>query len=207
VNAPTSFWLGERDLLLASGSATRRSMLENAGLPVEAIRPEVDERAVEADFLARGGETSGVATALAAAKALAISMEVPGRWVLGADQTLTCEGTPFHKPADENAALLQIAALSGKRHELTSAFALARDGIVVRSEARRVGMVMRELDAGFIERYVALAGPAATASVGGYQIEGLGAQLFSSIDGDYFTILGLPLLDLLAALRELELLA
>jgi septum formation protein len=189
VNAPTSFWLGERDLLLASGSATRRSMLENAGLPVEAIRPEVDERAVEADFLARGGETSGVATALAAAKALAISMEVPGRWVLGADQTLTCEGTPFHKPADENAALL------------------ARDGIVVRSEARRVGMVMRELDAGFIERYVALAGPAATASVGGYQIEGLGAQLFSSIDGDYFTILGLPLLDLLAALRELELLA
>lgn len=207
MNPPTSFWLGERNLLLASGSATRRSMLENAGLPVEAIRPEVDERAVEADFLARGGETSGVATALAAAKALAISMEVPGRWVLGADQTLTCEGTAFHKPADENAALLQIAALSGKRHELTSAFALARDGIVVRSEARRVGMVMRELDAGFIERYVALAGPAATASVGGYQIEGLGAQLFSSIDGDYFTILGLPLLDLLAALRELELLA
>lgn len=207
MNPPTSFWLGERDLLLASGSATRRSMLENAGLPVEAIRPEVDERAVEADFLARGGETSGVATALAAAKALAISRGVPGRWVLGADQTLTCEGTPFHKPADENAALLQIAALSGKRHELTSAFALARDGIVVRSEARSVGMVMRELDAGFIERYVALAGPAATASVGGYQIEGLGAQLFSSIDGDYFTILGLPLLDLLAALRELELLA
>lgn len=207
MSASGSFWRSEQALLLASGSATRRSMLENAGLPVEAIRPEIDERAVEADFLARGGEASGVAAALASAKALSVSVQASGRWVLGADQTLTCEDTAFHKPADENAALLQIAALSGKRHELTSAFALARDGTVIRSGARRVGMVMRELDAGFIERYVAQAGPAATASVGGYQIEGLGAQLFSSIDGDYFTILGLPLLDLLAVLRELELLA
>ncbi|WP_332689537.1 Maf family protein [Bosea sp. (in: a-proteobacteria)] len=207
MSGSTSFWLAEQDLLLASGSATRRSMLQDAGLPVEAIRPEVDERPVEANFLASGGEASGVAAALAAAKALAVSAQAPGRWVLGADQTLTCEGTAFHKPEDENAALLQIAALSGKRHELTSAFALARDGAVIRAGARRVGMVMRQLDADFIERYVAQAGPAATASVGGYQIEGLGAQLFSSIDGDYFTILGLPLLDLLAVLRELELLA
>ena len=207
MSGSTSFWLAEQDLLLASGSATRRSMLQDAGLPVEAIRPQVDERAVEANFLASGGEASGVAAALAAAKALAVSAQAPGRWVLGADQTLTCEGTAFHKPEDENAALLQIAALSGKRHELTSAFALARDGAVIRAGARRVGMVMRQLDADFIERYVAQAGPAATASVGGYQIEGLGAQLFSSIDGDYFTILGLPLLDLLAVLRELELLA
>lgn len=204
---PASFWLGDRELILASGSATRRSMLENAGLAIEAIRPDIDERAVEADFLAAGGEVSGVAVALAAAKALTVSRQAPGRWVLGADQTLTCEGTAFHKPEDENAALLQIAALSGKRHELSSAFALARDGAVIRGGVRRVGMDMRPLDAAFIESYVAQAGPAATASVGGYQIEGLGAQLFSAIDGDYFTILGLPLLDLLAVLRELELLA
>ena len=207
MSASGSFWRGDTALCLASGSATRRSMLENAGLPIEVIRPEVDERAVEADVVAGGGEASGVAATLAAAKVLVVSQDMPGRWVLGADQTLTCEGIAFHKPVDENAALLQIAALSGKRHELTSAFALARDGVVVRNGSRQVGMLMRELDAGFIERYVAEAGPAATASVGGYQIEGLGAQLFSGIDGDHFTILGLPLLDLLAALRELELLA
>lgn len=207
MSASGFFWRDDAALVLASGSATRRSMLEKAGLPVETIRPEVDERAVETDFLAGGGEASGVATRLAAAKALAVSQDMPGRWVLGADQTLTCEGTAFHKPTDENAALLQIAALSGKRHELTSAFALARDGAVTRTGSRQVGMLMRELDASFIAHYVAEAGPAATASVGGYQIEGLGVQLFSSIDGDHFTILGLPLLDLLAALRELELLA
>ncbi|WP_332687219.1 Maf family protein [Bosea sp. (in: a-proteobacteria)] len=207
MSAPATFWRGDQALLLASGSATRKSMLQGAGLPVESIPPEIDERAVEAGFLASGGDAPGVAAALAAAKALAVSAQAPGRWVLGADQTLTCEGTAFHKPEDENAAVLQIAALSGRRHELTSAFALARDGAVIRTGMRRARLVMRRLDAGFIEHYVAQAGPAATGSVGGYQIEGLGAQLFGRIDGDYFTILGLPLLDLLAVLRELDLLA
>lgn len=182
-------------------------MLEAAGIPIEALAPSLDERAVEAGFLASGAAADGVAGALAAAKALAVSPQVPGRWVLGGDQTLVCEGRAFHKPADEAAAQAQIAALAGKRHELASAFALVRDGRVVRQGIGRARLSMRALAPAFIANYVALAGSAATASVGGYQLEGLGAQLFDAIEGDYFTILGLPLLDLLAALRELDLLA
>lgn len=203
----SAFWRDAQPLVLASGSATRLGLLRGAGMPVEVIRPELDERAVEAQFLALGGSPSGVAASLADAKALAVSQVHPGRWVLAADQTLTCDGLAFHKPADAAGAARQIAALSGRSHELTSAFSLAHDGVVVRRGARSAMLSMRALSPEFIDAYIAEAGPAATGSVGGYQLEGLGAQLFEGVEGDHFTVLGLPLLDVLAALRERDLLA
>lgn len=207
MNEQATFWLGGAPLILASGSATRRQLLEAASLPVEVIKPDVDERAIEAEFLAMGGPPAGVAAALAEAKALSVSPTRPGRVVLAADQMLICEGRPFHKPEDAAGAEHQIAMLAGRKHELTSAFALARDGRIVGSGASTATLAMRPLTASFIRGYVALAGAAATTSVGGYQLEGFGIHLFEAIEGDHSTILGLPMLSLLAVLRELDLVA
>ena len=202
-----TFWRGDAPLILASGSVTRRQVLEAAGLPVEVITPDVDERAIEADYLAMGGTPAGVAAALADAKALSVSPSHPGRTVLAADQMLICEGRPFHKPEDAPAAERQIAMLAGRKHELTSAFTLARAGRIVGRGASSAVLAMRPLAPDFIKGYVALAGSAATSSVGGYQLEGLGIHLFEAIEGDHSTILGLPMLSLLATLRELDLVA
>lgn len=196
-------WLAGVPLLLASGSATRRDMLAAAGVPVEAMAARIDERALEERYT--GAEA--VAAALALAKARAVSIAHPGRVVLGADQTLTCAGVAFHKPATTAAAAGQLAALSGRPHELHSAFALVRNGAVLAEGASTARLTMRALAPEFIAAYLAETGPLALASVGGYQIEGLGAQLFESVEGDHFTILGLPLLMVLAALRNLGLLA
>ena len=202
-----TFWRSATPLVLASGSATRRQLLEAAGLPVEVVKPVVDERRVEAEFLAMGGPPAGVAAALADAKALSVSPLHPGRVILAADQMLICEGRPFHKPEDAAAAEHQIAALAGRKHELTSAFALARDGAVIARGASAATLTMRPLTPDFIKDYVVLAGGAATSSVGGYQLEGLGIHLFETIEGDHSTILGLPMLSLLAALRRFDLVA
>jgi septum formation protein len=195
-NAP--FWLVPQPLLLASTSLTRRSLLENAGLPVDTDAPRIDERAIEADF---AGDPDHLAAALAAAKAREVSARHPGRLVLGADQTLTCEGRAFHKPADLDAARAQTAALAGRTHFLRSAAALVQDGAIIAQVESVAAMTMRPLDAAFIADYVAAMGPRATASVGAYQWEGLGVHLFDTVEGDHFTILGLPLTQLLAALR------
>jgi septum formation protein len=203
----STLWLAAEPLLLASGSSTRRDMLLAAGIPVEIVRPGIDERAVEAPLVAEGSPPDAVAAALACAKALAVSQAHSGRLVLGADQTLTCDGAAFHKPATLAAAADQIAALAGRTHELHSAFVLARDGAPVIEGIGVARLTMRALSPGFILRYLDQVGPAALASVGGYQVEGPGAQLFDDIEGDHFTILGLPLFGVLAALRDLGTLA
>lgn len=207
MTAQATFWRGDRPLILASGSATRLQLLEAAGVSVEVIKPVVDERAIEAEFLAVGGPPAGVAAALAEAKALSVSPRHSDRIVLAADQMLICEGRPFHKPEDAAAAARQIAKLAGRKHVLTSAFALARDNQIISRGTSSATLAMRPLTPDFIEDYVGQAGRAAITSVGGYQLEGLGIHLFEAIEGDHFTILGLPMLSLLATLRDLDLVA
>lgn len=203
----STLWLAASPLLLASGSATRRDMLLAAGVPVEVVKPDIDERAVEAPLQEQGVSGPAIAAALACAKALAVSLVTPGRVILGADQTLTCAGLAYHKPADMVAASAQLAALAGRTHELHSAFVLARDGDLILEGAATARLTMRALTPDFIAAYLDQVGTAALASVGCYQIEGPGAQLFDIVEGDHFTILGLPLLAVLAALRDLDMLA
>lgn len=203
----SSLWLAHEPLILASGSMTRRDMLLAAGIPVEIVKPEIDERAVEEPLVDRSVPADQIAAALACAKALSVSRDRPGRFVLAADQTLVCDDVAFHKPADLAAAQRQIGALSGRTHELHSAFVIARDGAPLVEGLEAARLTMRPLHTDFIARYLAAAGPAALTSVGGYQLEGLGAQLFDIVEGDHFTILGLPLLAVLASLRDLDCLA
>ncbi|WNJ90693.1 Maf family protein [Bosea sp. 685] len=207
MTSAAALWLGSAPLVLASGSATRREMLLAAGIPVEVIKPDIDERAIEASLLKRGLPGEDAALELARAKALAVSKAHAQRIVLGADQTLICEGVSHHKPADAAEARAQIAELSGRTHQLRSAFVLAHAGEVVAQGAQIAHLTMRGLSPDFIAAYVDAMGPSAFASVGGYQIEGLGTQLFANVEGDHFTILGLPLLAVLAALRDHGLLA
>ncbi|MDR6874699.1 septum formation protein [Bosea sp. BE125] len=207
MTSAAALWLGSAPLVLASGSTTRRDMLLAAGIPVEVIKPDIDERAVEASLLQRGLPGEDAAPELARAKALAVSRAHAQHIVLGADQTLICEGVSHHKPADAAAARAQIAVLSGRTHQLRSAFVLAQAGEVIAQGAQTADLTMRNLSPDFIAAYVDAMGPSAFASVGGYQIEGLGAQLFDTVEGDHFTILGLPLLAVLTALRGHGLLA
>lgn len=194
-------WTAPAPLLLASTSATRKKLLAAAGIPIETEAPDIDERRIEAEARAAGAPSDEVAMALARHKAIAVSRRRNGRLVLGADQTLDCEGWFINKPADAAAAERQIAALAGRAHRLHSAVALARNGLIVAEVAASAVLTMRPLDDASISRYVAAVGEPVTTSVGGYQIEGLGIHLFEQIDGDHATILGLPLLPLLAALR------
>jgi septum formation protein len=178
----------------------RGKMLAAIGLRFE-IRPsQIDERAVEA----KAGTTDAAATArlLARAKASAVAGAVPGRLVLGADQTLARGAKRFSKPANRATAAEQLRSLRGRTHELHSALALVRDGVVLFDCVDSARLTMRDISDRFLEDYLDMAGDAALASVGGYQLEGIGIHLFERVDGDYFTILGLPLLPLLAYLRQ-----
>jgi septum formation protein len=198
-----TLWRGSAPLLLASTSETRRRLLESAGLSVDTGVPDIDERAIED----RGADAADTARRLAAEKALAVSRLRPGRLVLGADQTLACDGRLFHKPANRAAAREQLLYLSGRTHVLHSAFALAEAGTVVQEGCDEARMTMRALAGGAIDNYLESAGDAALRSVGCYQVEGLGIHLFERIDGEQSTILGLPLIPLLAVLRSRGLLA
>ncbi len=190
-------------IILASGSPFRKALLVHAGVPVEAVPAEVDERALEAPLQGSGVSPEDVALVLAEAKATEVSERKPGVLVLGCDQTLSLGDEVFHKPADMEAARRHLLALSGKTHQLNSAVVLARDGAVLWRHVGVASLTMRKLDPAFIGRHLARVGDKALSSVGAYQIEGEGIQLFEKIEGDYFTIVGLPLLPVLAKLREL----
>jgi septum formation protein len=194
-----ALWLAAEALVLASGSAVRRMLLEAAGIPVEIVAPEIDERAAEAEL--GGADAPAIAMHLARAKARAVSRRKSGRLVVGADQILTLGAQRFSKPADRATARAQLLTLRGHTHVLHCAVAAVRDGDILFEHADGARLTMRPFSEGFLDDYLNAAGAAATASVGGYQLEGHGVQLFERIEGDYFTILGLPLLPLLAFLR------
>ena len=188
-------------IILASGSPYRKAMLVDAGLDIEAVPADVDERALEAPL--KGVSPEDVASILAEAKATEISERRPGALVLGCDQTLSLGDEIFHKPADMEGARRHLLALSGQTHQLNSAAVLCRNGAVLWRHVGIASLTMRKLDPAFIGRHLARVGAKALSSVGAYQIEGEGIQLFDRIEGDYFTIVGLPLLPALKELRAL----
>jgi septum formation protein len=190
-------------IILASTSPFRRQLLENAGLAVRPVAPEVDERALEAPLEDTGVTPDEVALILAEAKAVEVSQRHPDAWVIGGDQTLSLDDRIFHKPQDMEGARRHLLALSGRTHLLNSAVVLARGGEACWRHVSTARMTMRRLDPAFIGRHLSRVGERALSSVGAYQVEGEGIQLFEEIEGDYFTIVGVPLLPLLAKLREL----
>jgi septum formation protein len=193
-------WLARQPLVLASKSDVRGKILAAAGLRFE-IRPaQIDERAVEAK--AGPPDAAAVARLLARSKAEEVAATRPGQLVLGADQTLARGTTRFSKPANRAAASEQLRALRGRTHELNSALALVQDGKVLFDCVDTARLTMREFSDRFLDDYLDMAGDSALNSVGGYQLEGIGIHLFERVEGDYFTILGLPLLPLLAFLRQ-----
>jgi septum formation protein len=198
-----SIWCADQPLILASQSGTRRLLLGNAGIVHEAIPADIDERIIQDQSgLKRPAE---IAMLLSVAKARAVAAKYPDRIVLGADQTLALGERLFNKPTGRAAAAEQLRALSGKSHELHAAVALLGHGEVLYQGVSMARMTMRALEDQAIERYLDAAGAAVTTSVGAYQLEGLGVHLFERIEGDHFTILGLPLLMLLPILRERKL--
>jgi septum formation protein len=193
-------WLDRLPLVLASKSDVRGKILAAAGLRFE-IRPaQIDERAVEA----KAGHPDAAATArlLARAKALAVAATRPGHLVLGADQTLARGNSRLGKPTDRAAAAEQLRGLRGRTHELHSALALVRDDKILFDCVDSARLTMRAVSDRFLDDYLDMAGDTVLASVGAYQLEGIGIHLFERVEGDYFTILGLPLLPLLAYLRD-----
>lgn len=193
-------------IILASKSAARRAVLQGAGVPFEIAVAGVDEDAAKTEMLARGASPRDVAEALAEQKAVRISGARPGL-VVGADQTLEFEGGLYDKVDTVDAARARLKLLRGKPHQLHSAVVVARDGAPIWRETVSATLAMRDFSDAFLEAYLAEEGEAALGSVGCYRLEGLGAQLFARIEGDYFTILGLPLLGLLDLLRQHEVLS
>jgi len=195
-----TFWRGKEPMVLASQSKARQNLLANAGIAFESDPAGIDERALQ---LASGLSTPGdIAGLLAREKAAAVSARRQGRYVVGADQTLALGTRSFNKPSGRLQAAAQLRALSGRAHDLHSAVAVVRDGKLLFEHVSIARMTMRALSDADIESYLKEAGDALTSSVGAYQLEGLGIHLFERIEGDHFTILGLPLLPLLAFLRS-----
>ncbi len=189
-------------LILASNSSVRGALLAAAHLPFTKHPAQIDERALEEELALHAVPAPQVAIQLAQAKALAVSALVPEALTIGADQTLDCDGRRFHKPAGRAEAHEQLTYLAGKTHRLSSAVALAQNGTILWSHVAEVRLTVRALDAAAIDRYLDAAGEAVLTSVGAYQLEGLGVRLFTDMSGDYFTVLGLPLLPLLAELEK-----
>jgi len=195
-----NLWRAE-PLILASKSSVRRILLEAAGIEVEIEPARIDERAIEATKAA-SASAQDVALLLAREKALDVASRKSKSTVLGADQTLALGGRRFSKPASAEAAREQLKALAGNTHELHSAVAVARGGNILFETVATARLTMRPLSETFLDAYLAAAGDRVSSSVGAYQLEGLGVHLFERIEGDHFTILGLPLLPLLAYFRS-----
>lgn len=193
-------------IVLASMSAARRALLAGAGIAHRAVSPCVDEEAAKAAFRAEGASPRDQADWLAELKAVRASQKHRG-FVIGADQMLTCEGAVFDKAADLAEARERLAYLRGREHQLLCAVVIAREGAVLWRSLEVARLTMRPFSDAFLDAYLADHGEAALASVGCYQLEGGGVQLFSRIEGDYFAILGLPLLPVLAQLRTFGALA
>ena len=200
-----TLWRGKAPLILASQSGARKMLLKSAGLDFEAVTADIDERGIQATSgLSGPGE---ICLLLAREKAKAVSARYPGSYVIGADQTLALGDRLFNKPSGRAQAMVQLRDLAGNTHGLNSAVAVVHDGKVVFEDFSVARMTMRQMSEAELSAYLGAAGEAVTASVGAYQLEGLGIHLFERIEGDHFTILGLPLLPLLAFLRSQHLLA
>jgi septum formation protein len=192
-------------LILASNSASRKALMSGAGLDFITQAADIDERQIEADLTARHATPPDIAMALARAKAVEVSRRLPDAHVIGSDQVLSLAGRLLHKPADMAEAGDHIRAMSGTEHHLNCGVAIAHRGEAVWSDVSIARMKMRPISEAFLEKYLAMAGEGILGSVGAYHFEGPGIQLFERIEGDYFTILGLPMLTLLAGLRQLDL--
>ncbi|SMH28331.1 Maf-like protein [Mesorhizobium australicum] len=190
-------------IILASASPFRLAMLHNAGIETEANPSRIDERAVEEAIGDAAISPENLAWILAEAKAEEVSERFPGALVIGSDQTLSLGDEVLHKASDMEEARRRLLKLSGKTHHLNSAVVLARDGKALWGHVSVARMTMRKLDPGFVGRYLSRVGDQVLRSVGVYQIEGEGIQLFDAIEGDHFTIVGMPLLELIAELRRL----
>jgi septum formation protein len=199
-----SLWLASEPLVLASQSKVRRALLQAAGIPVDVRPAHLDERALEQGVTGGPGD---VALTLAREKARTVAAMSGNAFVVGCDQTLALGDRRFSKPADRTAARDQLLALRGQTHALHSAVAVCRNGAVTFTHVAVARLTMRAFSEAFLDSYLDAAGVNVTASVGAYQLERTGIHLFEKIDGDHFTILGLPLLPLLAELRREKVLA
>lgn len=191
------------ELILASSSASRQMLMRNAGLDFSSIPADIDERSLDARLADEGAAPETIAVELAKAKALAVSLLHPSAFVIGSDQTMSLESRIYHKPKDMDEAHANLISLSGKTHRLNCGAAIAQNGKIIWDIVTVADMTVRNLDGDFVTRHLERVGPKVLSSVGAYQLEGEGIQLFTSIEGDYFTILGLPLLPLLTKLRML----
>ncbi len=191
-------------IILASNSRFRAELLKNAGVDFSTASASIDERAIEQPLLEANLEPTDVAQVLAEAKAVDVSARNQNELIIGCDQTLSMNSIMFHKPADMKQARQHILKFSGKTHQLNSAVALVYNQQTIWRHVSIANMTVRKLSPEYIGRYLAHAGQSVLSSVGAYQLEGAGVQLFEQIEGDYFTIIGLPLLPLLAELRSLE---
>ena len=188
------------DIILASGSASRRALLSGAGVEAESVKPNVDEETAKIAMRGDGMSVRDQAMQLAEMKAVKVSRTKPG-FVIGGDQMLNLEGEAFDKPADLDAAASHLRKLSGKSHTLETAIVIAENGEPIWRHLARPKLTVRILSDEFIDTYIETCGSALLSTVGAYQLEGMGAQIFSKIEGDYFSILGLPLLPLLDYFR------
>lgn len=196
------------DLILASASAGRAAILRGAGLDFRQQSAEIDERALEAAAASAAGVDAGrLALTLAAAKARDVSARDPAALVIGADQVMECGGVAYHKPATALAARQQLIQLRGKTHSLNAGLCVAKGGAVLWQHLDRAHLTMRDFSDDFLDCYCRAESETLLRTVGVYRIEGPGIQLFSKIEGDHFTIIGLPLLPLLGYLREIGWLA